>query len=80
MGICIYCIDKSADTLYLEKGANRFVQAVGNISQSEINSWSHNIPYSCWCAEMNVYIKFTSFVLCSLSSSLPLCCVLNPLA
>jgi hypothetical protein len=43
MGICIYCIDKSADTLYLEKGANRFVQAVGNISQSEINSWSHNI-------------------------------------
>jgi hypothetical protein len=56
MGICIYCIDKSADTLYLEKGANRFVQAVGNISQSEINSWSHNIPYCCWCAEMNVYI------------------------
>ena len=43
MGICIYCGDKSADTLYLEKGANRFVQAVGNISQSEINSWSHNI-------------------------------------
>ena len=41
MGICIYCIDKSADTLYLEKGANRFVQAVGNISQSEINSWEH---------------------------------------
>lgn len=56
MGICIYCIDKSADTLYLEKGANRFVQAVGNISQSEINSWEHNIVYSCWCAEMNVYI------------------------
>ena len=43
MGICIYCIDKSADTLYLEKGANRFVQAVGNILQSEINSWSHII-------------------------------------
>ena len=43
MGICIYCDDKSADTLYLEKGANRFVQAVGNISQSEINSWVYNI-------------------------------------
>jgi len=42
MGICIYCIDKSADTLYLEKGANRFVQAVGNILQSEINSWKHS--------------------------------------
>ena len=23
MGICIYCVDKSADTLYLEKGASR---------------------------------------------------------
>jgi len=43
MGICIYCDDKSADTLYLEKGANRFVQAVGNISQSEISSWVYNI-------------------------------------
>jgi len=48
MGICIYCIDKSADTLYLEKGANRCVQAVGNILQSEINSWSHIILV--WCA------------------------------
>ena len=43
MGICIYCVDKSADTLYLEKGASRCVQAVGNILQSEINSWSHSI-------------------------------------
>jgi hypothetical protein len=55
MGICIYCDDKSADTLYLEKGASRFVQAVGNISQSEINSWKHNIVYCCGLAEMNVY-------------------------
>ena len=51
MGICIYCGDKSADTLYLEKGANRFVQAVGNISQSEINSWSHNIVLLVCCNE-----------------------------
>jgi hypothetical protein len=58
MGICIYCDDKSADTLYLEKGASRFVQAVGNISQSEINSWEHNIVYCCGLAEMNVYDGF----------------------
>ena len=32
MGICIYCDDKSADTLYLENGANRFVQEVECIS------------------------------------------------
>ena len=47
MGICIYCIDKSADNVYLEKGANRFVQAVGNILQSEINSWKHSQLDKC---------------------------------